>query len=80
VLKMKNPSRIGVAIGVLSIVFSLLCLAITPVFTPAIVVAAFFGVVSGAIAMALQARRTAYAAFLFAAAPLAEFLILRLVG
>jgi hypothetical protein len=76
---MKNPSRIGVAIAVLSIVFSLLCLAITPVFTAAIVLAAFFGVVSGAIAIALQARRTAYAAFVFAVLPLLEFLIFRLV-
>lgn len=77
---MKNPSRLGVAIGVLSIVFSLLCLAITPVFTAAIVLAAFFGLVSGAIAIALQARRTAYAAFAFAMAPLVEFLIFRIFG
>jgi hypothetical protein len=55
----------------------MLCFAITAAFSAAFVLAAFFGAVSGAIALALGARRTAYAAFAFALAPLCEFLLLQ---
>jgi uncharacterized protein YqhQ len=71
-----TKSRIGVVVGGVSIAFSSLCFLVTPVFTGALVLAAFFGAISGAIALALKARRTALMAFIFALTPLCGFLIL----
>lgn len=77
---MKNTSRIGAAVGGISIAFSMLCCLIVPVFTGAMVLAALFGLISGGLAMALQARRTAIVAFVFALVPLCEFLLLQYVA
>ena len=71
-----TQSRMGAVVGGINIAFSLLCFMIMPVFTAAIFLAVLFGATSGAIAMKLQARRTALVAFVFALAPLAGFLVM----
>jgi hypothetical protein len=76
----KTHSRIGVVVGGLSIGFSTLCFLVTPVFTGALVLAALFGAISGAIAIALKARRTAMVAFIFALTPLFGFLTMEYVA
>ncbi len=75
---MKNSS-LGAVVGGISIAFSTLCYAIVAVFTPAFVLAALFGATSGGLALALKARRTAIVAFVFALAPLCEFLLVQYV-
>jgi hypothetical protein len=76
----KTHSRIGVVVAGLSIVYSTLCFLVTPVFTGAIILAALFGTISGAIAIALKARRTAIVAFIFALTPLFGFLVMEYVA
>ncbi len=76
---MKTESRIGAALGGISIVFSILCFAVTPVFTAAFILAALFGAVSGAVVLALKARRTAIVSFVFALAPFCGFLLMQYV-
>lgn len=67
---------IGAIIGGTSIVFSLLCFSVMPVFTPGIVLAAAVGAAASIVALALQARRTALVALVFALTPLFGFLLL----
>jgi hypothetical protein len=76
----KTHSRISVAVGGLSIGFSTLCFIVTPVFTGALILAALFGAISGAIAIAFKARRTALVAFIFALTPLCGFLVMEYVA
>lgn len=71
------PARIGAAVGGISIGFSALCFFITPAFTPAFALAAFFGGLSGTLALALKARRTAIVAFVFALTPFCGFLVMQ---
>jgi ABC-type microcin C transport system permease subunit YejE len=71
-----NNARMGAILGGINIAFSLLCFLITPMFTAAIILAALFGAVSCAIALKLQARRTALVVMAFALAPLVEFLVI----
>lgn len=71
-----TPSRIGAVLGGISIGFSTLCFAITPVFTPAFLLAALFGLLSAALALALKARRTALVALVFAATPFCGLLLI----
>lgn len=77
---MKNPSGFGVAVGVISIAFSTLCLVVMPFFAAAIVLAAVFGASSGGLALGLKARRTAMVTFVFAVIPLVGWLILHFTG
>lgn len=67
---MSARSRYGVIAGGIGIVLSSLCLLVIPVFTPAIVLAVLVGALGGTLAIALQARRTAFLAFTFALTPL----------
>jgi hypothetical protein len=69
--------RIGAGLGGISIAFSTLCFFVMPMFTPAFMLAALFGSLSGAIALTLKARRTAMVAFVFALVPLLGFLLMQ---
>jgi hypothetical protein len=71
---MIRKSRIGAAIGGISIGFSTLCLLVMPVFTPSVVLAPLVAIVLAPIALALQARRTALVAAIFALVPLFGFM------
>lgn len=71
-----KDSRIGVAIGIISVVFSTLCFLVMPVFTGSVVLSIFFGVPSGIIALSLKAKRTAIVAFVFAPVPALGLLLL----
>jgi hypothetical protein len=75
----KPGTRFGVAVGVISVAFSTLCFVIVPVFTPAFLLAALFGLISGGLCLALKARRSAWVAFVFALVPLCGFLVLEYV-
>ena len=77
---MKPHSRVGAAVGGISIAFSTLCFAVIPAFTPALMLAALFGTISGAIALALKARRTAVVAFVFALTPFCGFVLIQYVA
>lgn len=70
-------ARVGAGLGGISIAFSTLCFLVMPAFTPAFILAALFGSLSGAIALALRARRTALVAFAFALAPFPGFLLMQ---
>jgi hypothetical protein len=72
----KVTARIGVAIGCISIAFSTLCFVVTPVFTGGLILAPFFGFVSGGISFVLKAKRTAIVALVFSLTPLCGFLVL----
>jgi hypothetical protein len=72
----RATARIGVAIGCASIAFSTLCFVVTPVFTGGLILAPFFGVVSGGASFALNAKRTAAVALVFSLAPFCGFLVL----
>lgn len=73
---MSTRSRIGVSLGVASIVFSSLCLVVMPVFTAAILAALLIGAAFSAIAASLGAPRTAGVTLVFSLAPLFGFLVL----
>lgn len=75
----KPVTRFGVAVGVISVAFSTLCFVIVPVFTPAFLLAALFGLISAGLCIALKARRSAWVAFVFAFVPLCGFLVLEYV-
>lgn len=69
-------SRIGVAVGAISIAFSTLCCWAVGVFSGAFMLAALVGTLASVVAFALDARRTALVTFTFGFAPLLEFLVL----
>lgn len=73
---MNVKSRVGVTAGVVSILFSTLCLFVMPVFTGSIILAPLAGVVLAATALALGARRTAGVTLLFALVPACGFLVM----
>jgi hypothetical protein len=76
----RSTARIGAAVGGISVAFSALCFVVTPAFTPAFILAALFGFLSGAIALALKARRTAVVTFVFALTPFCGFLLMQYVA
>jgi hypothetical protein len=73
---MNVRTRIGVSAGVVSILFSTLSLIVMPVFTGSIILAPLLGVVLGATALALGARRTAGVTFVFALVPACGFFVM----
>lgn len=73
---MNAKARVGVVVGVVSILFSILCLVFMPVFTGAIIMAPLIGVGFGGISAVLGARRTAGVTFAFALVPLGGFLVM----
>jgi hypothetical protein len=70
-------ARIGVSAGVVSILFSTLCLIVMPVLIGSIILAPPAGVVPGAIAVAPGARRTAGVKFAFALVPSCGLSVMR---
>lgn len=73
---MNIKTRIGIFVGLASILFSTLCLLAMPAFTGAIIVAPFVGMILGAIAAALGARRTAAVTLVFAVVPACGFYVM----
>lgn len=71
---MSIKNRVGISLGVLSILFSTFCLIVMPVFTGAILAALLAGVVFGAVAACLGAPRTASVTLVFALVPACGFL------
>jgi hypothetical protein len=61
---------------VVSILFSIFCLVVMPVFTGAIIVAPLIGFAFAVISAALGARRTAAVTFAFALVPFCGFLVM----
>ena len=74
---MSTSSRVGAKIGKWSIAIAALCFVVTPIFTPAIVAAAFVGALGGVVAFALGARRIALVAIAVALIPLGGLLMLQ---
>lgn len=73
---MNIKTRIGIFVGLSSMLFSTLCLIVMPVFTGAIIVAPFIGAILGAIAAACGARRTAVVTLVFAVVPACGFYVM----
>jgi hypothetical protein len=73
---MSTRSRIGAAVGGVSIGLSTLCFLVMPAFTPAILIAVFIGFIFGIAAALLGARRTAGVAVIFALVPLLGFFVM----
>ena len=73
---MRSRRAIGVVAGTISIVFSILCFLVMPVFTPGIVLAGIVGAVAAIIAFVCKARRTALVTFVFALVPTFGFILL----
>ena len=73
---MSVRTRIGVSAGVVSILFSTLCLIVMPAFTGSIILAPLVGVVLGATAVALGTRRTAGVTFVFTLVPACGFFVM----
>lgn len=74
---MRTKLRGGYIAGGAAIVLSSLCLLVMPVFTPAIAVALLAGAIGGSLAYVLHAPRVAFAAFMFALAPLLGFAMMQ---
>lgn len=75
-MQARTAALFGVAVGGISIVFSLLCLGVAAVFTPAVILAVVFGLMSGGIAWGLGARRTARVAMVMSVLPVVEWLLM----
>lgn len=73
---MNKRTRIGENLAYIFIGLVALCLIVTPVFSPAIVVAAMVGTVGGLIAFALGSRRPALVTVVFSLVPLAGLLMI----
>lgn len=71
---MNTKTRLAVLLGVVSILFSTFCLIVMPVFLAAIMAAPLLGIAVGAVALFLDARRTAVVTFAFALVPLCGLL------
>ena len=74
---MSRSSRIGATTAKWSIGIAALCYLVTPIFTPAIAVAALVCAIGGIAALVLGARRIALVAIAFALLPMGGLVVLQ---